>query len=29
LRIPCALNFLDCVEAVLKEQVKDRLAVVG
>ena len=29
LRIPCALDFLDCVEAVLKEQVKDSLAAVG
>jgi ArsR family transcriptional regulator len=27
LRMQCALNFLDCVEDVLKEQVKDRLAV--
>ena len=25
LRMRCALNFLDCVEAVLKEQVKDKL----
>jgi len=25
LRIPCALNFLDCVEAVLREQAKDRM----
>ena len=25
LRMRCALNFLDCVEAVLKEQAKDRL----
>ncbi len=25
LRMGCALNFLDCVEAVLKEQVKDKL----
>ena len=27
LRMQCALNLLDCVEDVLKEQVKDRLAV--
>ena len=25
LRMHCALNFLDCVEAVLKEQVQDRM----
>jgi len=25
LRIRCALNFLDCVEAVLREQTQDRL----
>lgn len=25
LRMQCALNFLDCVEAVLKEQAQDRL----
>jgi DNA-binding transcriptional ArsR family regulator len=25
LRMRCALNFLDCVEAVLKEQVQDRM----
>ncbi len=25
LRIRCALNFLDCVETVLKEQVQDRM----
>jgi ArsR family transcriptional regulator len=29
LRMRCALNFLDCVEAVLKEQAKDRLAVIN
>jgi len=29
LRIRCALNFLDCVEAVLKEQAKDRIAIVS
>jgi ArsR family transcriptional regulator len=29
LRMRCALNFLDCVETVLKEQAKDRLAVIG
>jgi ArsR family transcriptional regulator len=29
LRMRCALNFLDCVEAVLREQAKDRAAVVG
>jgi len=29
LRIPCALNFLDCVEAVLREQVKDGMAAIG
>ena len=28
LRMHCVLNFLDCVEDVLKEQVKDRLAAV-
>ena len=28
LRIPCALNFLDCVEAVLRERARDGLAVV-
>ena len=27
LRMQCVLNFLDCVEDVLKEQVKNRLAV--
>ena len=27
LRMRCALNFLDCIEAVLKEQAKDRIAV--
>jgi ArsR family transcriptional regulator len=25
LRMRCALNFLDCVEAVLREQVQDRM----
>lgn len=25
LRMSCALNFLDCVEAVLREQAKDRM----
>ncbi len=29
LRMRCALNFLDCVEAVLKEQVQDRLDAIG
>jgi len=29
LRMRCALNFLDCVEAVLKEQAKDRIAIVS
>jgi len=28
LRMRCALNFLDCVESVLKEQLKDRMAVI-
>ena len=28
LRMRCALNFLDCVEAVLKEKAKDHLAVI-
>jgi len=28
LRMRCALNFLDCVEVVLKEQARDRAAVV-
>jgi DNA-binding transcriptional ArsR family regulator len=29
LRMRCALNFLDCVEAVLKEQARDRAAVIN
>jgi ArsR family transcriptional regulator len=29
IRMRCALNFLDCVEAVLKEQARDRAAVVS
>jgi DNA-binding transcriptional ArsR family regulator len=29
LRMRCALNFLDCVEIVLKEQAKNRMAVVS
>jgi DNA-binding transcriptional ArsR family regulator len=29
LRMRCALNFLDCVEAVLREQARDRAAVVS
>ena len=29
LRVPCALNFLDCVETVLKEQIKERMSVIG
>lgn len=29
LRMRCALNFLDCVEAVLREQAKDSAAVAG
>lgn len=29
LRMRCALNFLDCVEAVLKGQARDRAAVVS
>lgn len=29
LRMRCALNFFDCVEAVLKEQAKDRIAIVS
>ena len=29
LQIPCALNFLDCVEAVLREQARERMAVIG
>jgi DNA-binding transcriptional ArsR family regulator len=29
LRIPCALNFLDCVETVLREQIKDGMAAIG
>ena len=28
LRMRCALDFLDCVESVLKEQVKERLSVI-
>ena len=28
LRMRCALNFLDCVESVLKEQVKERMSVI-
>ncbi len=29
LRMRCALNFLDCVEAVLKEQIKDKMKAIG
>ena len=29
LRMRCALNFLDCVEAVLKEQAQDRMFAIG
>ena len=29
LRVPCALDFLDCVEAVLREQVRDGMAAIG
>ncbi|NOR14706.1 MAG: metalloregulator ArsR/SmtB family transcription factor [Candidatus Aminicenantes bacterium] len=29
LRMRCALNFFDCVEAVLKEQARDRAAVIS
>lgn len=28
LRMRCALNFFDCVEAVLKEQAQDRMSVI-
>ncbi len=28
LRMRCALNFLDCVESVLKEQIKERISMV-
>ena len=28
LRMRCALNFLDCVESVLKEQAKERMSVI-
>ncbi len=28
LRMRCALNFLDCVESVLKEQIKERMSMV-
>ena len=29
LRMRCALNFLDCVEAVLKEQIKDKMKAIS
>jgi len=29
LRMRCALNFLDCVEAVLKEQIKDKIKAIS
>ena len=29
LRMRCALNFLDCVEAVLREQAQDRMDAIG
>ena len=29
LRMRCALNFLDCVEAVLREQAQDRMHAIG